>query len=160
MNPKFILAVGLAFVAGVVVFSALFSINHSSVENLILQGDCNLSDHPLCEARGNHTYSVSLGLSPRPIPLLKDIEINATVQGLVDVRTAQVSIEGINMYMGIQIIPLAVETTDNAGQEVRLTGKMQLPVCTSSVMEWQATLRIQTENKTYQAAFPFTTTAD
>lgn len=160
MSYKFILPVGLAFIAGLIAFSLLFPANRSHAEVLTLSGDCNLSEQPVCEAGDSNVRKVSFSLSPRPVPLLKDVSVDATVRGITGIRTAQVNIEGINMYMGIQIIPLLVEPQITAEQESRLSGTLQLPVCTSRIMEWQATLTIQTADKTYQAAFPFTTTAD
>jgi hypothetical protein len=158
MNIKLLLIVGLAFMAGLTVFSFLSpsADNAGKSVALTVQGDCELSTDSVCTALDNEGHKVSFSLSPRPVPLLKDVQVVATVQGLQHIRTAQVSIEGVNMYMGIQIIPLEIAA---AAAESRLSGTMQLPICTSRIMEWKATLILQTADKVYRAAFPFTTTA-
>lgn len=157
MNIKLLAITGLAFVFGIAVFSFLSPDNGSGqVNRLSLQADCDLSNQPVCEARDNRGHAVSLSLSPRPVPILKDVEVSATTQGLQDIRTAQLVVEGVNMYMGIQVVPL---TFDKAfvSETGHFSGILQLPICTSSTMEWKATLILQSENGEYQAAFPFTT---
>lgn len=157
MNIKLLLITGLAFGAGLIGFS-LFSFDSGAAHStLTLQSECNLSSDEVCVAQDQTGHRVSISLSPRPVPILKDVQVTAAVMGFEAIRTARISIEGLNMYMGIQIIPLQI--AQNKDADIQLTGSLQLPICTSQMMEWQATLILQTENREYRAAFPFTTTS-
>lgn len=158
MNVRLLAIAALAFSVGIGAFS-LFSLKSDEPEAdlLTVQGECDLSHSP-CLAQDQQGHQVSFSLSPRPVPLLEPVAIDVTVTGIDGLRVAQVSIEGLNMYMGIQIISLTLTSTESAmGQ--KLTGTLQLPVCTSRKMEWRATLTMQTGDKRYQAAYPFTTIA-
>lgn len=156
MNIRLLAVAALAFAVGAGVFSVL-SLGSDTPEARLLavQGECDLSHSP-CLARDQQGHEVSISLSPRPVPLLEEVAIAVTVRGMDKLRVAQLSIEGINMYMGIQIIPLTITNTDSASEQL-LTGMLQLPVCTSRKMEWRATLSAQTADKRYQAAYSFTT---
>lgn len=156
MNIRLLAVAALAFTVGVGVFSVL-SLDSDTPETRLLtvQGECDLSHSP-CLARDQQGHEVSVSLFPRPVPLLEEVTIAITVRGLDKLRVAQLSIEGLNMYMGVQIIPLTIINADSASEQ-QLTGILQLPVCTSRKMEWRATLSAQTGDNRYQAAYPFTT---
>lgn len=156
MNLKLLAAAMVAFVVGIGVFSLLpLDSGGADASMLTVQGECDLS-HSSCLAQDQSGHEVKFSLSPRPVPLLKAVAVDATVMGMDDLRVAQISVEGINMYMGIQIIPLTITSSDSASEQ-KLTGTLQLPVCTSRTMEWRVTLVLQTNTKEYQTAYPFTT---
>lgn len=167
MNGRLLLAAALAFVVGVVAFSFIAFDSAAPTANLLeVQGDCDLSRSP-CTAKDQAGHAFYISLSPRPVPLLKEVSIAVLVKGLENIRTAQLSIEGLNMYMGVQIIPLTLQDghpsesshPSNKTSQHKLTGVLQLPICTSRKMDWQATLVVQTSTQKYTAAYPFTTVA-
>lgn len=156
MNLRLLTVTASAFVVGVGVFSLLsFDSGGPDANMLTVQGECDLSHSP-CLAQDQLGHEVSISLSPRPVLLLEDVAVGVAVRGMDHLRVAQISVEGLNMYMGIQIIPLTITSSDNVSEQ-KLTGILQLPVCTSRTMEWRATLVLQTATKEYQAAYPFTT---
>lgn len=159
MNRWLLLAAVLAFVAGAAAFSFIpFDSGVSTANLLEVEGGCDLSRSP-CLAKDQAGHEVRISLSPRPVPLLEEVSVDVLVKGLDSVRTAQLSVEGLNMYMGVQIIPLSLQSSgshDNA-LEYKLTGVLQLPVCTSRKMDWRATLVVQTSARQYTAAYLFTT---
>ena len=94
---------------------------------------------------------VDLSLSPLPVPLLKPVALTATLDNMPDVQAATILIEGVNMFMGFQHEVLSIE---DGGQ---LSGSFSLAICSESVMHWQITLDIQTEDGIFRAVLPFTT---
>ncbi len=156
MNYKLFASIALAFVVGAGVSTVInMNVDEVTANLLIVQDGCDLSNSS-CFARDRLGHEVSVSLSPRPVPLLEDVAINVTVKGMDDLRVAQMSITGLNMYMGMQIIPLTLSNVGNASEQ-KLTGVLQLPVCTSRKMEWEATLVMQTEADMYRAVYLFTT---
>lgn len=125
---------------------------------LVVQGECDLSHTP-CLAQDKLGHELSISLSPRPVPLLEAVLIEVTVKGMGSLRAAQASIEGLNMYMGIQLIPLVIGSAKRSSNpsHQRLTGTLTLPVCTSRKMDWRMTLVLQTNTGQHRAVFPFTT---
>ena len=156
MNLRLLVVTVLAFIVGVGAFSFLSLGSGGPDANILtVQGECDLS-RSSCTAQDQSGHEVNISLSPRPVPLLEDVAIDVAVTGMDRLRVAQISVEGLNMYMGIQIVPLTIISSDNASEQ-KLTGTLQLPVCTSRTMQWRATLVLQTSTKEYRAAYPFTT---
>ncbi|MEZ5477397.1 MAG: hypothetical protein R3E95_07925 [Thiolinea sp.] len=98
---------------------------------------------------------------------MADVTVKARLRGFAPIRTAQLKIEGLNMYMGLQIIPLQFNTstqpasnTKEAGQQQQeFVGLLTLPVCSTRNMQWQASLEIAEEAQSYRSTFPFSTSA-
>ncbi|PID34386.1 MAG: hypothetical protein CR976_00530 [Thiotrichales bacterium] len=156
MNYKLFTGIALAFVVGAGVSTVInMNVDEVTANLLTVQDGCDLSSSS-CLAGDRLGHEVSVSLSPRPVPLLEDVAINVTVKGMDSLRVAQMSITGLNMYMGMQIIPLTLNDVGNASEQ-KLTGILQLPVCTSRKMEWEATLVMQTEADMYRAVYSFTT---
>ncbi len=120
------------------------------VLKLDLQGDCAL-EKASCVAQDTVGHQVHIALSPHPITVLSDIQVQAQLQGFDVIQSAKITVEGVNMFMGYQYANLQA-VSDNQWQ-----GSFVLPICTSSVMHWRATLAISTQNGRYQADFPFKT---
>lgn len=144
----------LAFIGGLLAFF-LFSNLNMGISELAVTKGCDLNDAAFCEAVGSEGQRLSLQLSPRPIPLLKAVEINLQVTEIDLINTAQLAIEGVNMYMGLQVIPLH----QNQQQPNLYTGVMQLPICSTQTMHWMATVHLNTHTRKLKAAFPFSTTS-
>jgi hypothetical protein len=122
----------------------------SVVHHLTLQQPCDLHLAP-CVAADNAGRSVRFQFTPAHIPLMKELTVQVDVNGIPVHHSAQVVVEGVNMFMGYQRAELRTETAAS------LTGTLVLPVCTLETMEWQATLAIETPDGKLQAVFPFVT---
>jgi hypothetical protein len=89
---------------------------------------------------------IELSITPRPIPVVKPLTVEATVIGLA-ARKVEIDFAGVTMNMGYN--RLALQPAD-AG---RFVGEASLPVCVTGRMEWLATLIVETDKQ--QIAVPF-----
>ena len=93
---------------------------------------------------------VSLSITPRPVPLVKPINISVQLERL-KVEAIAVDFKGTTMNMGPNNVKLA--NTQNG----RWTGTGMLPVCIRNQMEWQADVYLQTDKGIIIAPFIFVT---
>lgn len=93
---------------------------------------------------------VVLAIEPRPIPLVKSIDIRVTTRSIAPEAVA-VDFKGTTMNMGPNNVKL---TTQENGIH---TGKGMLPVCIRNRMEWQADVYLQTSEGIIVAPFIFET---
>lgn len=106
------------------------------------QGTCEIK-------QGN--IQIQLSIQPRPIPIAKSLEVNATIQGLAATKV-QLDINGTNMYMGYN------RTQLHSQDQQHWNGKAMLSFCTIEQMQWQLTLLIdQADGTQIQAPFPLIT---
>ena len=89
---------------------------------------------------------VELAITPRPVPLVKPLQIVASVSGVATDRV-EIDFSGRSMNMGYQRQTL---TADGQG---RYRGEAMLPICVTGPMVWQATLII--ESRRQRIAVPF-----
>ena len=91
---------------------------------------------------------LELSITPRPIPVVKPLQVNVRLSGMV---TDQVEIDftGVSMDMGHNRLRLA---SDGQGGYL---GQAMLPVCVSGRMVWQATLTVGSGRQKIAIAFPF-----
>lgn len=95
--------------------------------------------------------NIVLDITPKPIPIAKQLAINANITGAI-ANKVQLDINGSNMYMGYNRIPL-VQQDDGSW-----AGKSLLAFCTIDKMQWQVTLIIDLKDGTQiQAPFLLTT---
>ncbi len=80
--------------------------------------------------------SVSLKISPHPIPIARPLGIEVLLEN-IEAEKVELDISGINMYMGYNRVPLTA-----AKQPGRYIGTSMLAFCTNKKMEWQITLMI------------------
>ena len=116
-----------------------------------LEKNCNLRQAP-CVAHFMGDETVSLEMTPKSIPLLKPLQLIATLRNnsYPNPVSIDVQFEGINMEM-----PFIWSTLKQSGQQYR--GKAILPVCTQKRMEWEARVSIHTPKGIKLAVFPFYT---
>lgn len=141
----FLSSLGLAI--GYFLFSA--SVPSPDVSVFHLQEPCNLRVSP-CVARDSIGRSIQFQLSPKTLPLMQALTAEVSLQGIEDVQSARVVVEGVNMFMGFQ-------HTELLPQGQTLTGQLVLPVCSMERMEWAATVELVSARETFRAVFPFVT---
>ena len=153
MKPWVWLAI---FVTSLVIASGVFlgwqtPSTPAKTNRLIVQMPCDLNQSA-CQAADQQGHQIQFSLSPTPIPLMQNLTAQLMVKGWKDIQEAQVSIEGVNMYMGQQFTFLQPNATK------QWHGNLMLPICSESNMQWQASVHIQSADKFYVATFPFMTT--
>lgn len=95
--------------------------------------DCDLH-HETCQAKMGKA-SVSLKISPHPIPIAKPLGIEVELQNL-SAEKVELDISGVNMYMGYNRVTLTSTKPDH------YVGTSMLAFCTNQTMQWQITLII------------------
>ncbi|MBS4099006.1 MAG: hypothetical protein KGZ83_19475 [Sulfuricella sp.] len=93
---------------------------------------------------------LTFAISPRPIPVLQPIRLEATLTG-GDAKSVEVDFTGVDMKMGFN---RPVLQASGAG---RFVGDATLPICTRNSMAWRATVLVNAHGKLYAAPFEFTT---
>ncbi|MGR2738405.1 hypothetical protein ACUY1T_08135 [Billgrantia sp. Q4P2] len=87
--------------------------------------------------------------APRGIHALERLPLTVRVDG-IEVRSASVDFVGRDMDMGLHRFPLSKQ--DNG----RFEGVGQVPICTESVMPWQAQVVVETPEGRLGSRFDFT----
>lgn len=118
---------------------------------LKLVAACDLRKEP-CKAADEFGRTISFSISPANIPLMQALTPQVQVENFPTIQSIQLLIEGVNMYMGYQTVALKEAQSHN------WQGKLVLPICSTTTMQWQATLTLSTVDGNFQAKFPFTTT--
>ena len=116
------------------------------------QPGCDLSKTP-CEGRLPGGGRIRLSITPRPIPVVKPLEIEVTLKG-VEADRVEVDFTGINMNMGFNRPVL-----EPAGPG-RFRGRGVLPVCVRSHMVWEARVLAHTPRGLALVPFRFDTYKD
>jgi hypothetical protein len=113
---------------------------------------CDLRAGP-CVGKFPDGTEVSFSIDPRTIPLVKPLQLKATVDG-VSAHGVEVDFIGLNMEMGFNRSKLKPEVDGG------FVGSGVLPVCIMTVMEWEARVLVQTERGLIAAPFRFNTVRD
>ncbi len=142
-------AIGLLLMALVVVAGYKLS------PLLMPKADLNAAPDPACNLHRNACSAelpgggrVELSLAPRPIPMVKPLAVEVTVSGRQAARV-EVDFAGVSMNMGLNR-PL-LEAVGGG----RFKGAATLPVCVTGVMDWQATVLVETERERIAVPFRF-----
>ena len=93
---------------------------------------------------------VTLSIEPRPIPLVKQLNISVNAQ-TIKPDSVVVDFKGTTMNMGPNNVTLKAQT------EEFFSGNGMLPVCVRNRMEWQADVYLKTEKGIIVAPFIFET---
>ena len=117
---------------------------------LTLQEPCLLHEMP-CIASDTAGHSVSFRISPNNILLMKELQVSAETSGIANIRSALLTVEGVNMFMGYQYADMWPDSTG------KLNGKLTLPVCSMEKMQWKATLELVTDSVVISSSYPFDT---
>lgn len=116
---------------------------------------CDLNRGPC--SLPTHWGPLRLELSPRPLPVLQPILIDARFDAAND-AIINASLEGVEMDMGPNLV--ALERLDDR----RLAGRLSIPICLTGRMKWRLALRIKDGRQAQTADFvfeaPLTSAAD
>ncbi len=113
---------------------------------------CDLNAQP-CAAELPGGGRVELSITPRPIPLLKPLQVNARLVG-VAAEAIDIDFAGVAMDMGENRLRLVADGHGN------FSATAMLPVCVSGRMTWQATLLIAGVAARFRFAAPDETRRD
>lgn len=113
--------------------------------------DCDLNRHP-CRASLPDGSQIEFAIEPRPIAALRPLQLSLAVSGGA-VRKAEVDFAGAEMKMGYNRPALQRQSGD-AGRFV-FVGQASLPVCITGVMEWEATVLVDTGPTVIAVPFRF-----
>lgn len=91
---------------------------------------------------------IELDIAPRPIPVVKPLQIKVTLTGITASKL-EIDFSGEAMNMGFNRRMLV------AGKDGRFSGDAMLPVCITGRMLWRATLLVETERQRIAVPFLF-----
>lgn len=114
--------------------------------------DCRL-DKDSCQTELPEGGRLVFSLTPRPIPSLKTLTLEARISGIT-VDKVEVDFAGVDMKMGFNRPLLAPGSSPGL-----FTGEGNLPVCTTGTMDWQATVLLSSGGRTIAIPYRFTTAA-
>lgn len=99
----------------------------------------------------NKNIQLSVELTPHPVPLMKPVQVKIRLNGLNNLESTSLKIEGENMYMGFQNVQL------NKQNESEWQGSFSLPVCSEAEMHWRVTVTLNSSQQVYQSSFKLVT---
>ena len=140
----------LVFAGGI---SASYFYKRYLVSNFIaeasLQEPCDLRQ-AACTNVFPNGETVIFSINPKHIPILKPLTLKVEIKGVV-ASSVKVDFVGLNMDMGFNRSELKLETPNN------YAGKFTIPICTNSRMEWEAQVKLETDEGIMMAPFRFYT---
>ena len=140
-------ALALALIATVAI--KLTRTAPETVTPVAAESPCDLQ-HGACTARLPGGGRLTFAIEPRPIPVLKPIQLRVQVEDLRP-RAVEVAFSGTDMDMGVNRTVLKEEG------EGRYAGPGMLPVCVRDRMNWRATVLVTTADAKLSVPFLFET---
>lgn len=119
------------------------------IETATLNPDCDLHQGE-CSLSLPDLGTVSLSITPRPIPVIKPIQVTVKTQGF-EAKSITVDFNGVNMNMGINHYKMVQKAPD------QFVAESLLPVCVRNSMSWQADIQVETDKGGYVFPFRFDT---
>lgn len=148
MNKKSLIdVIGLLLIALVVVVGYKLSPLLLPKADVTVQPDagCDLQRRA-CSVALPDGGKVELSLTPRPIPMIKPLQVTVGVEGAEATRV-EIDFAGVDMNMGLNR-PLLQK-----GEGGLYRGETTLPVCVTGAMDWQVTVLLETARQ--RVAIPF-----
>lgn len=137
----------------VAVLAAIAAVGYRFSPLLMPKADLTVTPPPGCDL---HRQScrvtlpggsvIVLSITPHPIPVVKPLQVNATLSGLAADKV-ELDFSGADMNMGYNRVTL------QPSQPGRYAGQAMLPVCVTGRMEWVATLMVASGRE--HIAIPF-----
>lgn len=156
MSKKLLLDIAILLalvILGVVGYKLAPLFNPKTDVMLPLSG-CNLSQQ-VCAATLPDGGQLEFAIEPRPIPALKPLKLQVTIQGS-EPRKVEVDFAGTDMKMGYN--RPALESV--AGQRGRFGGQAVLPVCITGTMDYDATVLVETGKALVAVPFRFSVSGE
>ncbi|HIP53733.1 MAG TPA: hypothetical protein EYH03_06970 [Chromatiales bacterium] len=144
-----VIAVLLIAVAVVAVYKAGPLLNPEVAVVAPLNSECDLRAG-LCTATFPDGGRVSLGISPRSIPVVKPLRFDVRIEGMTADKV-EIDFQGVDMNMGYN------RTRLQAAGPGHFVGDGMLPVCVRDAMEWEAKVLVDTDKGLLAAPFRFIT---
>lgn len=119
------------------------------ISNASLQAPCNLRQ-AACTNVFPNGETVSFSIDPKDIPILQALSLKVEING-IKASSVKVDFVGLNMDMGFNRSELKLAAPNN------YIGKFTIPICVNSRMEWEAQVKIETEEGVMMAPFRFYT---
>lgn len=117
--------------------------------NVTLAGEPGCSiNQGACRATGEQR-ALTLEIAPAPVRSATPLQISVRLDGF-EADAVQLSLEGKDMYMGINQVALRKDSTTGLW-----LGVGELAVCTTGEMAWRARVAAQQGQQTFEAAFDF-----
>lgn len=153
MNKRYLVSLAALLVVIAVVAGWWLTLSVSEASMQALNCDLNQGE---CKALSAQGQSISLQITPKPVPILKPIQIEAQLQGFTSQpEQIQVVLEGLNMYMGMQRAWLKPSTNNG-----HYSGTLQIPSCQEHDMQWKVTLLLPPNLSVERAEFFMQTHAE
>jgi len=119
------------------------------IERAAINPECGLSEFP-CRVKLNSGGSVQLNISPRPVVVMKPLDVQVELSKVAAKRVVA-QFGGVGMNMGINRY-IFKQRQDGSYQAT-----VTLPVCIRNRMEWEAEILLETEQGIIVAPFKFET---
>lgn len=103
-----------------------------------------------CSARLPGGGELVVEMGPRPIPVLKPLQIHARLNGYA-AKAVRVDFSGVGMDMGFN------QSSLKQSAPGQFTGQGNLPVCVTGAMSWQVSFLIEGQGGTLAVPFHFST---
>lgn len=113
----------------------------------VAETGCDLNQFP-CSAKLPDGGHLVFSISPRPVPFLSPLTLEATVTG-VSARKIEVDFSGATMNMGFNRGELT------ASEPGHFVGGAALPVCVTGKMSWIATVIVETDRQRIAVPYRF-----
>ncbi len=154
MNPLILLTLGLVVaICGVIGYKLLLARQPANDEALPAT-HCNPAAAP-CSAVLPDGGKLDFSISPNPIRPLLPLNLIVMLSGAQADRI-DIDFDGTQMSMGMNRASL---TGNNSHASNYFNGQTILPVCVTGSMEWSATIRLTTKNRTLAIPFHFEVSA-
>jgi len=114
-----------------------------------LQVPCNLRQ-AACTNIFPNGETVSFSINPKNIPILQALSLKVEIKGIT-ASAVNVDFVGLNMDMGFNHSELKLDAFNN------YTGEFTIPICVNSRMEWEAQVKLETDQGIMMAPFRFYT---
>lgn len=126
-----------------------FVASQTGVVTLQPAAGCDLHRGP-CSVRATDGGQVSLRITPQPIPVLEELQLQVRLQG-IEAESVEVQFTGVDVDMGLLRYPLSRVA------EGEFRGPAWLSVCSQKRMTWQALVRVESRRGQILVPFRFDT---
>lgn len=142
-------------VIGILSIALVVVVGYKLSPLLLPRADVTVQPDPACDLHRSACEvalpgggRLTLGMQPRPIPMVKPFQVEVRLDG-VGASRVEVDFAGVDMNMGLNRPELGARA---AGVYV---AEATLPVCITGHMDWQATVLVETAGQRIAVPFRF-----